>query len=272
VNGTVAQLVALTIHGNHALRHGMPNGAFYPANSTFNFCEYVRFLDLRRVADKWEESPFEDDPEAWFARLHDQGIRRLRLFHYAASPSQFEERKLAGFVGGGGRWIIEAEGADGSESWVGSWRVGARKRQDRRIWQVKYGRIAFGHPASDVAADSLESLKSSLEEVLQSIAAFADEQKVENFAHAFDSASEHLHSQAPLAGLFNADLAPSGMLSLTAMQLLAAVHQASVFGGMGSWNDLGFEGEAQHRYEELSESLYQLLNRSTAAAASSSSD
>jgi hypothetical protein len=44
-----------------------------------------------------------------------------------------------------------------------------------------------------------------------------------------------------------------------------------VFGGMGSWNDQGFDADTQLRYEALSEKLYQLLNRAIVVAANSSS-
>jgi hypothetical protein len=38
---------------------------------------------------------------------------------------------------------------------------------------------------------------------------------------------------------------------------------------MGSWNDLGFSGEAQARYDRLSEELFQLFNQAIATAANS---
>jgi len=33
--------------------------------------------------------------------------------------------------------------------------------------------------------------------------------------------------------------------------MLDAIRSAWVFGGMGSWNDLGFEGDAEREYEEV---------------------
>ena len=48
------------------------------------------------------------------------------------------------------------------------------------------------------------------------------------------------------------------MAPLPAAQLLGAAQSAWVFGGMGSWNDLGFEGEDQALYDRLSEELYRL--------------
>ena len=48
--------------------------------------------------------------------------------------------------------------------------------------------------------------------------------------------------------------------------ILEAIMSASVFGGMGSWNDIGGEGE---RYDELSQRLYVSLNDVTAGLANS---
>lgn len=44
---------------------------------------------------------------------------------------------------------------------------------------------------------------------------------------------------------------------------------AWVFGGMGSWDDMGFAGEAQKEYETVSKKLFQTLNEAIAVAASS---
>jgi hypothetical protein len=55
------------------------------------------------------------------------------------------------------------------------------------------------------------------------------------------------------------------------MQLLGAAETAWVFGGMGSWNDMGFHGETQTHYEEVSEELYKLVNKVIVASANSRS-
>jgi hypothetical protein len=52
--------------------------------------------------------------------------------------------------------------------------------------------------------------------------------------------------------------------------MLKAAMSAWVFGGMGSWNDMGFPGETQKEYEQVSDKLFDLLNESMEAAATSS--
>ncbi|MCC6989411.1 MAG: hypothetical protein IT181_10455 [Acidobacteria bacterium] len=56
-------------------------------------------------------------------------------------------------------------------------------------------------------------------------------------------------------------------MSVDSLRLLAAARAAWVFGGMGSWNDQGFEGETQAQYEQLSDDLYRLLNTAIVTAA-----
>lgn len=73
----------------------------------------------------------------------------------------------------------------------------------------------------------------------------------------------------PLALVYHKDLVPEGLLSLSARQILAACQAAWVFGGMGSWNDLAFDGQEQSRYRGLSNELFALLNMAICASVNS---
>jgi len=107
-----------------------------------------------------------------------------------------------------------------------------------------------------------------LSENLQAIGGFAGRQKMDGFAKAFEAGLTALSSTEPGAG--GHELTPDSALPPPAAQLLNAVQAAWVFGGMGSWNDVGFEGDDQRVYEQLSEDLYQLLNAAIIAAANAS--
>jgi hypothetical protein len=107
--------------------------------------------------------------------------------------------------------------------------------------------------------------------VLSRIAAFATRQRLESFAKAFRAAQDVLLSDEPLSKAYHPDLAPASGISLEAKQLLGAAQVAWVFGGMGSWNDLGFEGQDQQEYSKLSDDLFSLLNQVICGAANSSS-
>jgi hypothetical protein len=60
-------------------------------------------------------------------------------------------------------------------------------------------------------------------------------------------------------------------MPLEAKQLLGAVQAAWVFGGMGSWNDLGFDGDDQQEYDKLSIELFLLLNQAICSAINTTS-
>ena len=221
--------------------------------------ESVRFVERHRQAGGWIDSDYATDPVQWFERLRQNGIYALRLIHVPGSGvGQNSDRSLVGFIGGGGRWLIDAVTPAGSEIWEARWEVGDRDRADDRVWRVTYGRLATGQPTSDEGMFVAE-LKWKLQLNLTEIAEFASTRGLEPFDKAFESGLSHLTSQAPLSDVYHQDIAPIGALSLAAAQLLGTAQAAWVFGGMGSWNDLGFEGDDQAQYDRLSDELYALL-------------
>ena len=273
MQGTIAQIIALTTHGTAFLK-GAPRfdlSDFYPSHSTFRFCEYVRFADLKPKGEGWEQSAYASDPTEWLTRLQHDGVQRLRMI-YASSAgeetggSSVSDRMQVGFVGGGGRWVIEAMKPAGSDYWEGRWDTGDQERADQKIWRVTYGRIARDQPAAAGPDLDPTALRNRLAENLKAIGEFARKHELDNFARAFDGGLAALNSN----GRYHGDLAPDNSLPLPAVQLLGAVQAAWVFGGMGSWNDMGFDGEDQVVYDRLSEELFQLLNAATVAAANSS--
>ena len=102
---------------------------------------------------------------------------------------------------------------------------------------------------------------------LKEISKFARKHGLDGFADAFDKGFPALHSTNPYSEIYHKDLSPNNFLDLEAYQLLAASQTAWVFGGMGSWNDMGFEGNDQIEYDRLSDDLYRLLNGSYLTAA-----
>jgi hypothetical protein len=272
MQGTIAQIVALTVHGNCILQKGLDvaGGEFQAQNTTFKFCESVNFVDGTSGAPPVNLAVYATDVQGWFQRLHDEGIRGLRMSYGPSSQQDVPDRKLAGFVGGGGEWLIEARGRSKSDFWQSRWQIGNRNRLDKKIWRVSYFRVLGGTPSTPAKAEALEPLLLGLKQCLEEIGQFARSQQLAGFADAFESGIAILESPDPLAGVYHRDLAPPGFLSLSARRLLAAAQQAWVFGGMGSWNDLGFQGPTQALYDRLSEQLYQLLNRAVVSAVNSS--
>ena len=66
---------------------------------------------------------------------------------------------------------------------------------------------------------------------------------------------------------YHKDLIPDGAASGLATCLLDACQSAWVFGGMGSWNDMSFEGVDPTEYDRVSEQLFSTLNETIQTAA-----
>jgi hypothetical protein len=87
-----------------------------------------------------------------------------------------------------------------------------------------------------------------------------------SFADCFGKAIESLTGTDDPKHGYHRNLAPIGLLSDQAARTLDACQASWVFGGMGSWNDLGFDGEDQRLYERGSERLFRAINAAIAAA------
>lgn len=267
MQGPIAQAAALVVQGNRRLA-GATNRDFWPGASVFKFCKTVRFVTLASE----RELAFADDPAAWIEGLRGAGVQSLSLHHLPGTHPLMTDRLSVGFAGGGGRWLIEALSGDRADPradfWEARWSVGDRKDPERRIWNVTYGRVeAGGEPFVDEER-SLAAIKADLAPALSHAAGFADRKSLEGFAAAFREAGNALAAPAPLAGLFHADVAPG--LVVEAQQLFAAAERGWVFGGMGSWNDVGFPGQEGKEYEALSDRLFDLMLEAISAAANSS--
>ena len=98
---------------------------------------------------------------------------------------------------------------------------------------------------------------------LQAIRNFSLKEKCDK---ALDTISAHglkLHG-------YHRDLSPAGFLQADAVVMLDAAQSSYVFGGMGSWNDMGFAKETQKEYEQVSEDLFRALNEVIVAATNTS--
>jgi hypothetical protein len=216
------------------------------------------------------ENLFADDPVQWVAKLRDVGTIGLRIHHFASNNPQITDRMSVGLVGGGGRWLIETLHPRVSDLWEARWLVGNREDAEQKIWDVAYCRIDHDRARLSFSGESLTTLKNDLELALSIIDAFATRKNLESFAKAFRAAKNALSSDQPLSKAYHSDLAPTPDVPLRAKQLLAAAQIAWVFGGMGSWNDMAFEGQDQQEYVRISDDLFSLLNRVICCAVNSS--
>lgn len=268
--GTTAQLVALTCHFNACAR-GLATGAFFPGNSTCQFCEFVRFVRPRSggIAGPVAWDVVAATPDDWLATEAVPGASAA-IVHQTVNDPRIPDRMSAGFVGGGGRWMLVTGSRGHATAWQAGWQAGDRDAPEQRIWRVNYGLVGEGVDFPLPASRPLDALKADLRNALGDILAFAERNRIEGFSDCFRKGIACLSSDAPLDSPFHRDLAPAGVLDLAAKQVLAACQAAWVFGGMGSWNDMIFDGPDQAGYESTSERLFSLLNEGICASANSS--
>jgi hypothetical protein len=267
MNGCIAQIVALTCHGNAVLQ-GREIPSFFPANSTCQFCEYVRFVEVKkRLLGKPKEQTIAPTPNEWFSYLKTRRATEVRLSRMPQNEKEVQDRMLAGFVGGGGTWSIEVVFPNGhSEFWLARWEVGNQNAQDRRVWRVTYGQVAKGTTA--VLDIDLVRVRTQLLAALNDIRSFSMRQRCDGFTECFQRAIESLTT--PQRHGYHRDLAPANVLVPEAEAILDACQSAWVFGGMGSWNDMGFDGDDGREYDRVSEQLFVAVTDAISAAATSS--
>lgn len=263
MQGNVAQALALVAVGNAAL-DGRDVAGFWPNASVFRFSKLCEFL----ISDGAEWRQLAGDPLEWFEALR-PWCKGFRL-HVTSRPLQQNQMNLpehitVGFVGGGPRWLIEAVGAEHSQIWEGFDRLLDRKDPQQKIWANGY--LLQGETApQEFTAEPLAPVADALAAVLAEIEQLANDMQAGNFAQCFASARAALKGEA--APAYYEDIVRYSSLDASAQSVLAAVSHAWVFGGMGSWNDLGAsDDEIGKRYERLSAELFSALERAIAAVA-----
>lgn len=267
MNGPIAQVVALALHGN-AFIAGGNSADFIAQNSTAIFCQSVVFTQEEPT---WfglgkPEKIVIPSPNAWFDDLKKRKVVRIGVRWTSGKSQGAPDRMLSAFVGGGGTWTVQVQLPDGNfEQRVAQWDVDeSRRKTDRKIWKVNYRRAYVGKDSLSVAnlADSKEQLKQALTDVH----AFASRKDLKPFTGMFVKALAALNEEAG-AEAYHKDLFPPNSGSRSARATLQAAQHSWVFGGMGSWNDIGFEGDDGKEYDRVSEQLYQAVVRVIPAAA-----
>jgi len=279
--GQTAQLVALACHFNGRVC-GFRPVSFFPSNSTCKFCEQVHFVRQFHAWFGRRATPAiaAQTPDEWLGREARPG-RKAVVLHQRINDSRISDRMPAGFAGGGGRWQLNITDERRMDVWEANWEVGNRKAPDQRIWRVRYSLVAENVNFVLPTLRSPVVIMPALRQALSDILAFCDQHRIfleqacggnDTFGNCFRKAIECLSAEDPFALAYHKDLAPEGLLSSSARQVLAACQAAWVFGGMGSWNDMAFEGQEQGRYEKLSDALFTLLNEAIQSSANSAAD
>lgn len=258
MNGFIAQLVTLALHGNHVVAGGK-SADFLATNSSAQFCEWIRFV---RVNRGWfgtgaiNESLLARSADGWLTGLRARGVERLQVRRQGFDRPD-AARSFAASLFSNEDWTIVLRRTDGRvERWQARWEVGDRARADRRIWRVTYGRPGAKREAP-LATVTLAAAGERLHEALTQVHAFSARQRCDGFTESFARALQALAGEPGVEG-YHTDMLPPGAPRDVA-GMIHACQLAWVFGGMGSWNDLGFTGEDEKEYARVTHALYEAL-------------
>jgi len=263
MNGFVALYVALASYGNLYIRQGIHAAKLDFDNSTLIYCGKLEF-----VVDATSKTPIAKTPEEWFEFLKKNGCQALKIFYWHSDQKQGKDHELVAFVGGGGNWIIEAIYGDYANYWVCKETVINRNANDKRGRGIEFDLIKKNAPVLD-AMSTVSETKDNLRVSLLHILAFAEEHRPGYWANVFKSALSNLNSQTPESAYYK-DAFVEKHNSLDCLQLLTSANIASVFGGMGSWNDIFYAtDELQKQNDILSADLFDKINQAIVVAVNS---
>lgn len=254
MNGELAQCFALATHTSARLRGLRGADWLGTSHTTFQYVGTVSFDGA-------------DGLDEWVRRVEADAVDRVWLAVPSLDPEERREGPpasvRAAFAGGvlGG---LLATGTGGSRLWQADWHVGDREAPESRIWVVRYqSRPVAIEPQRPDVFDTAHTLDQTLERA----ARFSERQGL-HWGTLFTRARQHWSGAADPAWPDPDQLFPPGWPDPDSRRLAAMAATAWVFGGMGSWNDLGFVDQAaQTEYEQISRDLYAAVLRACVAAA-----
>jgi len=258
----LAQMVTLTSYGNANLTNR--SMSLDLNHSTTNSCKKISFIELITEEETSEEIHIADTPNEWFEYLRKSGVKILKL-HFSPTGG---DRMSASFIGGGGRWIIEAFKEPLSDIWDVRWNVNPFEGKER-IWTVTYGLTSKNIDLPKIVYPPLEYWYKELSVEINKIKKFAEKQSLIQYIDIFQNALDCIVSEDPLSSITHNDLIPPENYDLKAKQIFAACINAWIV-AMVDWNELQFKGKIQKEYNKLSDDLYLKICRAIMVATNSS--
>jgi hypothetical protein len=265
MNGELAQIVSLVAHGNLFLHGGEIAKIDLSTNSTFQYVSSVIFARYKSNRDT-QGLEIANTVSDWFAFLHSTKVTRLWNIAFGWERRDIPEHAAAAFSGGVPK-AIQADLPNGFELWYPQWKTGG---QSQKPWVVEYRSLMFPNSHA-LPIQKLSTVKNQLRQAISQAEKFSKRSDVNasNWANWFTDSLEILDSPNPQAP-FNSDMLPDSGFSLDARQILASAVQTYVFGGMGSWNDMGFEKPEIHKeYERITKELYEAVKFAIVMASNS---
>jgi hypothetical protein len=171
---------------------------------------------------------------------------------HSAGDDGLSWRHRAAFAGGLAAGLLTTS-KSGNDLWRASWDVGDRDAPDRRIWKVAYHPVCV---ALDPQRPRVDDAAATLDAALEAAEEFASRSGSQPWDATFANARRQW-ADPNAEPSYHQDLFPDHCYSEASRRLASMAQAAWVFGGMGSWNDLGFpEPEIHNEYEQISRDLF----------------
>jgi hypothetical protein len=247
------QIIALVTYGNLYLQgRGMD---FDIDKLVTHNCYGLDFLDPPIEGIAGSTKILASDANKWFIYLKGQNTRKLKLHYQSTSQIDLPDPISAAFLGGGSHWLVEVQFDSSSDLYLSEWVPSEDIKLDTR--KIHYVRLERDVTHLRDSTLSVGKSREKLRDVLQELSEFAGKfDHSKHWAVNFNNALSALETFEPSA---SDEFLPAGIYSKEARQLIEGAFASWVFGGMGSWNDMSFDGDNQDRYQLLSGDLYSTL-------------
>jgi hypothetical protein len=262
MDGELAQLVTLVTYGNLFLDGKEVD---LTTNSTFQYVSSLKFAQYKNNKET-QGMEIAGSVSEWFQFLRSNRVSRLWNVAFSWDRPDLPEHIAVAFAGGVPR-AIQADMPEGFELWYPLWQTGGPREKP---WHVEYRGLIFSNNHI-FPAPPLGLVKVHLQNALIKAETFARRPEVnaQNWADCFSKSLQLLDSPAPVPP-YHLDLLPDTGFELEARQVMAAAAHAYVFGGMGSWNDMGFaEEDLSSEYQRVTRELYEAVKMSIVSASNS---
>ena len=258
MDGALAQVIAIATHGSAWLRErsSVDLEEFAAHNSSFQYVGELTFFPSGGV-------------NPWLEVQEANSIERIWLSIAGLGGSRptgaLEPHVAIAFAGGSHGGLLTAHG-NGRHLWEAEWTVGDKNAADRRIWRVTYG--AREVPVDPQRPDVEEAAK-RLAAALSAARDFAHRQDLKSWPEVFSEALRQW-TEPGLSPRYHPDLFPPGQFDERAVRLASMAQMANVFGGMGSWNDMGFaDREEVEAHRAISRELFAAMLEAFVASVNS---
>jgi hypothetical protein len=268
MNGEMANLICLTTYGNQFLMG--PKSAKAPelvtTNSTFQFTSRIDFYEVKGTKRHPREFHIAKGTREWFQYLRKKGVTRLRLaaVGYNNKRPYMPDRVAVAFAGSA-NWALVSESKDGNVVWIlqdFTIEDFSYSSKVKRIWESEVRGYTEKVPLRDPPT-SIEAAESALEDALIQIIRFSKPKTpVRDWVQWFNSALDTLDKKKTPTFKYWTDLSPKGWMDVRTRRLVAAAQRAWVFGGMCSWNDVGYTDKGHSYFKEytrVSNLLYETM-------------